>query len=1143
MKRATSLLLSLFVCFSLSAQKRASNFSQVYLDSAVVRFNLLPDDVVDYSISDNYISSSSGIRHIYLQQEYRGVKIFNAIMGLHILEDSLIHATSSFIPRLSEKVKNTVSSISAQSALISASDHLNLKAPTNLKSMGDGLLSSAGVSEEDIPYSPIYQELPDGRLVLCWDLIIKDMESADWWDIRVDASTGEVVDKTNWTVYCNWGHDALESDPAEHVTRNHHIHIPSAEHGVSENFLTPNSYKVLPLGIESPNHGMREIVVNPADATASPYGWHDTNGVAGAEYTFTRGNNVHAYEDRDADNMPGFSPDGGASLEFDFSYDATMSPIVSESAVITNLFYWNNLMHDIFYQYGFDEGAGNFQENNYGNGGTGADYVNAEAQDGSGLNNANFSTPPDGTSGRMQMFLYQQSEPVEVTVNSPMNLTFIHPAVPARFGDRNYNLTGNLVLVDDGTNNTADACAGSLTNAAAIAGNIALIDAANCQYGFKALTAQQAGAVAVIIYHTSSPAINMFPGTSGSQVTIPTLMVSLADGQTLLNALQLGVNLTLRFEYTDFDSDMDNGIIAHEYGHGISNRLTGGPSTSSCLDNAEQMGEGWSDWFGLMVTMRNGDMSNTARGIGTYVRGEATNGNGIRPFPYTTDMGINPQTYDYIKTSSVPHGVGSVWCTMLWDLVWSLIDQYGLDQDLYSGTLGNNRAMNLIMEAMKLQPCSPGFIDGRDAILQADEMMYGGANKCLIWKVFARRGLGYSASQGSSSSVTDGIEAFDLPPSCFAASKSVNLTNANVGDTLMYTIVINTTTDLSNINVWDTLSPHITYIGGSANGNGQLLNGNMTFEINSLNAGEDSTLVFKAIVKPAVSIADLALYEDAETINFNWKSDALFPNLGKWSITNNSSHSGARSWFAVDMPNTNEQYFSTMLPIMPSTSSKLKFWHSYNTEVNWDGGLVEVSTDNGTTWQDLGPLFSTNGYNGMIDNNNNLPAFSGQSGGYIESIVDLASFADQLILVRFRMHTDQFVGGEGWYVDDITVTNLNLTIPNTVVASADQSSEIMATLNIPTLITRSICQDLLTLNIPLENIIKEYRSSTEIQTSASILGNSSIFLYAGNKLQFNPGFEIQSGSEIVVDIEGCDPPPPKNQSKSTGQALSQPENK
>jgi hypothetical protein len=73
--------------------------------------------------------------------------------------------------------------------------------------------------------------------------------------------------------------------------------------------------------------------------------------------------------------------------------------------------------------------------------------------------------------------------------------------------------------------------------------------------------------------------------------------------------------------------------------------------------------------------------------------------------------------------------------------------------------------MQLVIDGMKLQGCSPGFIDGRDAILQADVLANDGANQCLIWEVFAKRGLGWSASQGSSASRSDQTEAFDLPPS------------------------------------------------------------------------------------------------------------------------------------------------------------------------------------------------------------------------------------------------------------------------------------------------------------------------------------------------------------------------------------------
>ncbi|WP_151674701.1 M36 family metallopeptidase [Patiriisocius marinus] len=135
-------------------------------------------------------------------------------------------------------------------------------------------------------------------------------------------------------------------------------------------------------------------VVNPDNAIVSPFGWHDTDGTTGAEFTITRGNNIFAYED--GDNF-GFSPDGGAALSFNLPINPTYSAgDQSESRVITNLFYWNNIIHDVAYQYGFDPASGNFQEDNYGMGGEGSDSVNAKAQDGSGTFNVNMVTGPDG---------------------------------------------------------------------------------------------------------------------------------------------------------------------------------------------------------------------------------------------------------------------------------------------------------------------------------------------------------------------------------------------------------------------------------------------------------------------------------------------------------------------------------------------------------------------------------------------------------------------------------------------------------------------------------------------------------------------------------------------------------------------------
>ena len=212
------------------------------------------------------------------------------------------------------------------------------------------------------------------------------------------------------------------------------------------------------------------------------------------------------------------------------------------------------------------------------------------------------------------------------------------------------------------------------------------------------------------------------------------------------------------------DGDFDNGVIVHEYAHGISNRLTGGPGVANGLQNNEQMGEGWSDYYALMFTLESGDIGEDSRGIGTWLVGQGANGAGIRPTPYSTNTGINSTTYGDIPGLAVPHGVGYAWATMLWDMTWNIIDaEGGAIGDIYTGTAGNNIAMNLVTEGLKLQPVSPGFVDGRDAILEADQAIYGGAYQCEIWEAFAARGLGWSASQGSSLSSGDGVEAFDMP--------------------------------------------------------------------------------------------------------------------------------------------------------------------------------------------------------------------------------------------------------------------------------------------------------------------------------------------------------------------------------------------
>jgi hypothetical protein len=499
----------------------------------------------------------------------------------------------------------------------------------------------------------LYRVLEDRTARLAFDVQISTPRH--WWNISVDAENGRVLQRF----------DLVDSeDQGQIVARTARSEDARIAAALIEPVLPPervddgSTYNVYAMPLESPNDGDRSVISNPADAAASPFGWHDTNGLVGPEFTITRGNNVNAYADTLQDNSPdpGSQPDGGRGLDFDHpipTFDAT--PAVYRAAAVDNLFYWNNVMHDVTYRYGFDEQAGNFQASNYSGRGRGGDEVQAEAQDGSGVLNANFSTPADGVPGRMQMFLW--------------------------------------------------------------------VDA--------------------------------------------------------FDTLGLGPEDIAR-EYSGQvrDGDLDAGVIAHEYGHGVSNRLVGGPDNVSCLrTHDEREGEGWSDFWSYVLTMRPGDDGATPRGIGTYVvyHEGGRSDKGIRITPYSTDMEINPSTYETIKTAAEPHGVGYVWASMLWDLYWNLVERYGFNPSPYESwnTGGNNLAIQLVVDGMKFAPCEPGFADARDAIIAADAALTGdvangvpGANECLIWQTFARRGLGVDAVQGDFESKTDGTDGFAVPAHC-----------------------------------------------------------------------------------------------------------------------------------------------------------------------------------------------------------------------------------------------------------------------------------------------------------------------------------------------------------------------------------------
>jgi extracellular elastinolytic metalloproteinase len=404
------------------------------------------------------------------------------------------------------------------------------------------------------------------RAVLAWHSYV-DVGPNQWYEILVDANTGAMLYRYN-----------LYADAAQGTV-----------------------FRVNGLGQRTLESFVGDTVINTAA------GWMGTS-------TVTTGNNVDAYLDTDANNQPdainGNGLQNGHAVssiqDFTFPFTLGVDPRTQRAASVTNLFYYNNIIHDFSYRLGFTEAAGNFQTNNFGRGGAGNDPVRAEAQDGSGTNNANFGTPPDGSSPRMQMFLFTR-------------------------------------------------------------------------------------------------------------------------GTTDLN--------------DDRDASFDSDVVFHEFGHGISNRLVGGPANTSCLGGTQAgaMGEGWSDYWA--ATMNNNGV------IGEFVTNNLTQG--IRRAAYTVPANPVHDSYADLGVGGFEvHRDGEVWAAALWDL---------------RQTLGAAIADSLVLQGMKFTPCSPSFLNARDGILMADQNLNGSANRCTIWTVFARHGMGVSA-QGNNG--TTHVAATDVPQDC-----------------------------------------------------------------------------------------------------------------------------------------------------------------------------------------------------------------------------------------------------------------------------------------------------------------------------------------------------------------------------------------
>lgn len=362
-------------------------------------------EVIDAArVKKDYVTPHNGLRTVVWQQQVDGIGVFDAVMISHVTKNGeLVNIASQFLPTVIQAANagtpnraalQAAPAISAAQAVVEAANNLGEPVALNqvvaLDPQPDGLeklqnFSATPVLNGETKVHLTWLPLGRSSMRLCWQVLLTGRTRGEMFHVIVDAENGQVLVRRCLTAYLS--------------NASYRVYTSDSPSPFSPSLPTPSPTQ--------PAVVQRVLVVtNAFNTNASPNGWiNDADNE-------TRGNNVDAHLDRNRDDQPDLPrPQGNPNRVFDIALDLTQAPTTYGNAAVVQLFYLCNWYHDKLYELGFTEQAGNFQVSNFNRGGAGNDSVQADAQDGSGVNNANFATPPDGTSGRMQMYVFDGPNP------------------------------------------------------------------------------------------------------------------------------------------------------------------------------------------------------------------------------------------------------------------------------------------------------------------------------------------------------------------------------------------------------------------------------------------------------------------------------------------------------------------------------------------------------------------------------------------------------------------------------------------------------------------------------------------------------------------------------------------------------------
>jgi MYXO-CTERM domain-containing protein len=798
----------------------------------------------------------------------------------------------------------------------------------------------------------------------------------------------------------------------------------------------------------------------------------------------TAGNNVFAYTDRDGlnDIADGTTADTFAPTSapgtFDYRYDQDLEPTANAeqiNAATVQLFYVINWLHDWYYDSGFTETLRNGQVSNYGRGGVELDPILAEAQDdaegGGSRNNANMATLSDGIPPRMQMFLWTGAAIERSLIVTPGNLSL--RTGTAAFGPQNFDVTGELVLANDNTAPLAtDACQPLVND---VVGKIVLVDRGNCSFKIKARTVETAGGIGILVANNvlaADPPGLGNDATVRGRILIPAAGILQADGVTLKTALTSGpVTVAMHLvSAVERDGDLDNSVIAHEWGHYLHHRLAFCESTQQCRG----MSEGWADFVAIHLMLRPGDNPDGTYSVGTYDTLNAYNA--IRRFPYSTDRTKNDLSFRHIQlgeplpthTPGQPggdnnqfHNAGEIWSSMLWEAYGSLLDAHPY-------AVARRRMSNYIVAGLASAPPNATYTETRDAILGAISVL-GPEDLTRVADAFARRGAGTCAVSPPASSVTlqgvvesselsgrlalgalslvDDVSSCDGDDGFLDPGEVGNLTFVvrNFGVEPLTDVVVTATSPTTGVTVGApvtvaSIAPFvdttvtipvqigIDVVGGSG----------IEVAVSAVGTNGCSSTPLTATRTQVVGI-DETITSRVDTVEAAETSWTIAGSSGVWLRTPTSATNSV--WHGIDVGTVVDgQLVTPALEASATEPLTVSFGHRYQFEqdatANYDGAVIEFSTDDGGSWADIASLGVDPGYGGELSDccNNPLagrPALVGTSAGYPAFGAATLDFGTQLagerVLLRFRIATDAGAGAAGWDLDNITVAGTDNT--------------------------------------------------------------------------------------------------------------------